>query len=493
MKFSNKYLLTHHPLAWNTRILWVLAAQIILHILFFLSGLASVHVTEFKEYYSSNSVGSSSVITFSILCTLLTFVTWLIYYLRNNAFKSNYLLSPLYLQKEFLIIFLISFLAITYFESFYTGVRMRVRSITDVETLQKEIDIVNRAKAFVPTGRNEYFILGPGYQLDTTVLVGSSLTKDIIAVREALKRPDAFSYVHYNLNIIQVSPELADPDFFRDSIQRRKWLIGGAKDSVRQSLQRMIEVLKKYKIDYSLPLDSLVNIPFQSATFTPMFYVATGEYDYTRPEYQPLHRHYLKINDLQNVYSFIEDSHHTSDNWNEKWDLLLAMGYVAISLSILILCYRRFTRKVYLISIIGSILWVILISLMTAGSGSFETFPSICLILGILFYMGALFFLKSGENKSMTGAVLCWHAFLLPFLVMFLYIILENNYDNIRVPELIAREGDVHAYKKKISPFLSWVHDNYTLIIWINLLLAIMYITGPFNKLTKRWSLMPEQ
>ncbi|MGZ8537004.1 MAG: hypothetical protein ACXWV9_02020, partial [Flavisolibacter sp.] len=67
IKRINQHLLTHYPLIWNTRIIWVLSANFILHLLFFLAGFASINSLDFTRYNSIWKVGGSSMFTFSIL------------------------------------------------------------------------------------------------------------------------------------------------------------------------------------------------------------------------------------------------------------------------------------------------------------------------------------------------------------------------------------------------------------------------------------------
>src|SRR3712207_1270155 len=105
----NNHLLTHYPLLWNTRIVWVLAFNFLLHLLFLVSGFFSLRAADIIHYSSIWSVGGPSLFTLSVLCSLLVLIVWLIFYLRNNAFKNFYRIGRWYLAKEFLLIMIVVF------------------------------------------------------------------------------------------------------------------------------------------------------------------------------------------------------------------------------------------------------------------------------------------------------------------------------------------------------------------------------------------------
>src|SRR5215218_10360490 len=141
IKKINQYLLTHKPILWNTRIVWILAINFILHFFFFISGFLSISAKYIVGHSSIHSVGGPGLYTFSVLCSLLLVIVWLIYYLRNNAFKNFYRIGKWYLVKEFLLILTILFTSITYFESYHYGIKLKVRSITSKTVFEKEVSI----------------------------------------------------------------------------------------------------------------------------------------------------------------------------------------------------------------------------------------------------------------------------------------------------------------------------------------------------------------
>jgi hypothetical protein len=203
-------LLTRHPLLWNTRIIWVGSALVLIHLLFFLAGFIDFSAASFKANYSLSTLISAGMITFSVLCSLVVLVSWLVFYLRNNAYKNFYIIDKYHLSKEFFIITLVLVFAINFFESYKWGGWLKARSITSKQQLAKEANIVNLAMAFVPTSKSAYFSLvscnedDPGQDIqyvenhdyfDSTAYDYGSM--DNVIIRRALKNKDAFSYKNY--------------------------------------------------------------------------------------------------------------------------------------------------------------------------------------------------------------------------------------------------------------------------------------------------------
>ena len=144
-----KYLLINHPLLWNTKIVPALSFAILFHILFFVIGYVYGNVDFTDENYYRSDFSTGVIIFFSILITILFFVVWFVYYFRNNAYKSLYRLSNLYLYKEWLIIFLVCFLNITYSISFLSGKTLKERSYYSKEEVDKRGRTILMASVFV--------------------------------------------------------------------------------------------------------------------------------------------------------------------------------------------------------------------------------------------------------------------------------------------------------------------------------------------------------
>jgi len=149
IKKINKYLLENHPLVWNTRLVWMLAALAGMHILFFIIGFMSylspvdLHDTSFFQKYFE-----SGFVWIGILLSILILILWMNQYFKHNAFKAHYPKSNFSIYKEFLIVFLIVFLSVTQYFSYTQGLKTRVSALKTSEEIEKETDLVNRAAPF---------------------------------------------------------------------------------------------------------------------------------------------------------------------------------------------------------------------------------------------------------------------------------------------------------------------------------------------------------
>ena len=99
-KKLKNYLLTNHPLVWNTRFVIACSAALLINIIFVLIGYSAYGgLQELQNYQIYNS--EESFILPSVLVSVLFFIVWLFYYTKNNAFKNFYPLKKGYLVKEF--------------------------------------------------------------------------------------------------------------------------------------------------------------------------------------------------------------------------------------------------------------------------------------------------------------------------------------------------------------------------------------------------------
>ena len=104
----NQYLLERFPNIWNTRIVWMLLLGIAVHFIFFFIGFVShaspgtlQHTRAIDDYFSTG------LVFVHVIISVLLIVGWLIYMLKNNAFKNFYPSSGKKLFFEFVQYFII--------------------------------------------------------------------------------------------------------------------------------------------------------------------------------------------------------------------------------------------------------------------------------------------------------------------------------------------------------------------------------------------------
>ncbi|MES2882675.1 MAG: hypothetical protein V4676_11040, partial [Bacteroidota bacterium] len=316
MKKINNYLLTHHPLLWNTRIVWVLLCNVVLHLLFFLAGLASISAKTISSFYGVWSVGGGSLITFSVLCSLLVIIVWLVFYLRNNAFKHFYRIGKWYLAKEFLLILIVVLSSISYFHSFNYGIKTEVRSITGEAEFVNEINAVNRAMVYLPQNFNSYFLLNNCSNLasrgDTELVFNNTDTAYVNLTSErnreikaALLSPDAYSYRNYCE--LFFSPFAYPSLLTKQQVSNKNiaLLQASNKTEVREAIVALQTISDKYAIEYKLSAD----------TFTRLAFAKNNKLRYLVPDQKYIDQYgrglendfYFPRYDLVRVFDFIND------------------------------------------------------------------------------------------------------------------------------------------------------------------------------------------
>jgi hypothetical protein len=507
-KKLHQYLLTHHPLLWNTRVLHVLAANAIIHLLFFLAGYASLTAHSVTNRYSYDYSGPG-LIMFSVLCSFVVLITWLIFYLRNNAFKSFYTIGKYHLLKEMLIVLVIVFTSITFFESHNEGTRAKGRSITSSSQLRREANAINLAMAFMPFEKTDYFILNTceknadgtiNYITDynnldtlTTVMAAVRDTaseeynpyqfrSDSIekAKRAALRKPGAISYRHYCRHFI-----ILDDDTnmtLKTTVNR--WINNRQKDSIKNSINECLSICKKYGIDFSMSAGQLAELPFADSFNAVNTLLKTSSYDSDNQGGGP----YLSTYQLNQSMEFVEQCQPNKGRYVN--DRLLPELYVMLYSCIALICYRRFSKKSFFISLVGAAIWCIFFGLLGAASASPELVAVLFLVLFILFTIICLVQLKSKNQKTSTGVLLNWHIYTMPAVLIAVAGIIAANYDRL---SRYSGFKDTPVDYCKLYPFSCWVNTHFETIAWGNLVLSLLYCLFVVNGLTKKWQVLPEE
>src|SRR5690606_17431607 len=109
-----------------------------------------LHDTSFFQRYFD-----SGFVWIGVLLSILILILWMNQYFKHNAFKAHYPKSNFSIYKEFLIIFLIAFLAVTQYFSYTQGLKARVSTLKTSEEIEKEMDLVNRVAPFT-SQNNDY-------------------------------------------------------------------------------------------------------------------------------------------------------------------------------------------------------------------------------------------------------------------------------------------------------------------------------------------------
>jgi hypothetical protein len=163
MNFINKinnYLLEQYPLIWNTRLVWVLGVNTIVHLLFFIIGFSSINgLEDLKEQRSLEAFFfDTSNVYYNVLISIFILLIWIIFYLRNNAFKNLYSIKKRMLFQQFCIIFLIFLISITQFYSFKKGLTTKIKSLYSWQEVDTDIKTFNSISLFLIQHQDNYEI-----------------------------------------------------------------------------------------------------------------------------------------------------------------------------------------------------------------------------------------------------------------------------------------------------------------------------------------------
>jgi hypothetical protein len=177
IKKIQKELLLNYPILWNIRIVPVILALMGIHLLFFGIGYAATTVAFDKSHYYSFLSDDLAILYFvSVLVGILILIGWLVYYSRNNGFKTFYPCRTRQLYLEWLLIFVIT-TGITFIP--YTLARGGIakwRSVASLAEARDALDIINKAKVLIPNDYDNYFY---NEELEKPIPVPENMKLDI--------------------------------------------------------------------------------------------------------------------------------------------------------------------------------------------------------------------------------------------------------------------------------------------------------------------------
>lgn len=159
-------LISKYPLLWNTRFPIAFSILLLTNVLYFLFGMGMHGELVFNSnFYDIESLFFESGLLFlTIVFNLLFVILWLLFYLRNNAFKANYPISPLRLIQEFILVLVIIFLNLSLYPSFSLGVTTGYRQNTDIEQFNRDKEIIKYASPYLNESSYNYNPYSNNYQ-----------------------------------------------------------------------------------------------------------------------------------------------------------------------------------------------------------------------------------------------------------------------------------------------------------------------------------------
>lgn len=153
----NQFILKNYPLVWNTRLVWLLLIGAIVHIFFFALGFFNLSdPISLHGYNVTNNFFDNGAIMISMLISTILIVGWLFFMFKNNSFKSFYPTSKHQLFRQFCIYFFIIIFNITYYYSYFYGMKIFVKLNHPSLIVDQDIALSNKAAPFFSHHLNQY-------------------------------------------------------------------------------------------------------------------------------------------------------------------------------------------------------------------------------------------------------------------------------------------------------------------------------------------------
>ena len=508
-----KYLLLHHPLLWNIKIVPLLAVGLALHVIFFLIGYAggTIDFTDSLGWHYNSA--SPVIVFFSILLSILLSIIWLVFYFRNNAYKSFYKQARLSLFKEWLLILVICTINCTFSATYLYADEARKRNYVNEEEFSRRIDIISMASLFAEGGYQDN---GTYYEVDKH---GNSVTIHRDSFKYHGKKYPLNSLLNKTINDFTYQSHKKDS---LNEVRVKNWLQENRKDSVRWVMDEFLKIASTYNLKGNITADEWLRLVYNYPEYSD--YVTVGRVEkYTENSTYHLYTDYkeeypietayndsldiaLKSNKLQYTlkkegnttyaypkyyvplsqmyksYSKISSAYVSPDINPES---LLIYCYFALILAMAVFSFRVTSGRSWLIALVAVGIAGIITGIFAAVSAGVEFFliEWVIIIAGLLIYFyNTSYKALSKGNSGIQLNVLLW---LFTWLIPAIYSILYSIYQSIYYKE------NHYINNSFENEFFNWLRANTTLMMYVNLLLVIVYMYF-FTQTIRKWKGKPE-
>lgn len=518
-------LLLRHPLIWNVKFVPVLAITLIINLIFFVYGYLYGKI-DFTSIAEDNfRTVSSFTAFFGIVIAILTLILWLVFYFRNNAFKSFYPKSKNQLYKEWLLILIICILNCNYYQSFEYAYKLRARHYFPQEEALRRMDIISKASIFIEgsyfpvdqyetdrtihqskTDYNSYYDDSTAYAVEeVAVSADDTIRKDSVCYYGNLYHQ--FSYINKNIATFSLQ------NHGRDSINEftvKRWLYDQKKDSVKKVIGNFLALAKDHNLKANISSEKWMDIVYHPKHYTISLEIGRDSLNAIGQET------YLSIEDsINNVVKRIGNGriiipkHHVpytqldmaynriSDAWNSPYDIedIIVMLYFAFSLSLLVFSFRVTSGKSWLIAAVslGISGLVTFIFTMIARHGldiqigEEILFGGIWLVIIIILGLWFMRIYHRQQSKKLSYILVNLLLWLLPTILPLIWIAIYGyvsygyqlyGYDNYDYEYYVANDPRYPVYE--------WMNSNFLLLFASTLVIVILYMYF-FTRAIRKW------
>jgi len=502
IKKINKFLLLYFPLVWNTRAFWMFLILLGLHFIFYCSGWW--YFDGFKRLQGvsgSTSVVSNANFAYALIISVLLIIVWLVYYLRNNPFKSFYPLVRGYFAMEFCIIFLIMMGFITLPETYARGFYDAIEHNTKEVNLTSEVNTLNLAFALIPQTASDYashnccdsleyrnsqryLILkahedsmeGAEARSKEGVYAADGDGDEEDSMRQR-KHPSYYDYSYLNF-CRQYSGFYDSAVLDRKGVSAKiQWLLtSGNKAEVAAILKRFEDMCIKYRVEYTVNIPSYTNLAFKDERHSATRFL--NENDETATITRT-----LDFAALDQVLTKIHNSRHR-DFEPGLWVFNL---FFALFLALALYSFRLSSTRIWLISLVaaGVILIIYGISVALIRGDYFALCFAIALV--ILFYL-LFHFMRSARRKTVAGVSLVLFSWSFPGLLF----LIQGLVSEITRPKSIYNPL-TFTYTHPASPVYSFLEDHEVLLYAIYFVVNFLVVVTVLYRHYRSWQAIDEE
>jgi hypothetical protein len=509
-KKIQNYLLLRHPLLWNIKFVPMLCATLLINLIFFIIGYCkgAIDFTEYDSHWRYDD--TKFVIVFlGIVVSLLTLIIWLVYYFRNNAYKSYYQKSNVSLYKEWLLILMLCLLNCCYSPMFSYAHDLRARNYFTEDEFARRIEVIAKASIFVEG------------TFDPVEYENNDVRRP--------KKTKLFNGREYSLTSL-INKNTTSYSYFdreKDSANAagvKLWLVHNEKDSVYHLMKEFYAIAKEHKLKANITPEQWVNLIYNYPEFTDYFIIGENEYDaITLDNLKDIHidsrevaegenqdniavtttydkksnivkikngmkqlhpRYYVPFDRLDDSYGKISDAWDNPSMQSEGWLFVL---YAGLALSLAIFSFRVTSGREWLIALVGGGVVAIVTGIITAFTISFGRIVAgeilyftiwLAILLILLGYFISIYTKKTA--KGFSGIALNVLLWLLPAVLPVVYAIILYIIDiNIEYDK-----NHVRLYPETALEF--WMENNIELSTFINVLITLIYMYF-FTAAIKKW------
>mgnify|MGYP001260776780 CR=1 FL=1 len=513
IKKIQTYLLENYPLLWNIRIFPIGILILVVNLIFFALGYVFTD-TSFngKSYYRPLGGDLSLVYFASIVISIIIFVTWLIFYFRNNALKVYYPRRTSHVLLEWIICYILC-IGITFIpRSLNAGSNYKWEVTTSVEEAEDALKIIYKAQQLMP-----YDMYSDKYDADkndTPIPVPEEFKKNIKLDSANLSRY-AFEYDKKNNIIIKgyIGPSLlfykARTYFYYlecfgdslSSVQMNKdinevklWLQNGDTTKIKSLMKDYMQLINKHKLKTSINTDQwfkrIYNPPFfqvdTSTVILRSILSSTLFWDDKRyavntphPTYETISAPLIENDTLTDGYERIIQNRNYAEDFRVVTLFCLCL---ALALSILVFSYRVTGGRKWLKSLLFVGIFALCSSLLTAlisqiGYSDDRLFVMtiVCswLLLFIITLGLLLYKVYSKAEKTKSNVAITISLWFIPCVFPLIYALIAIFLD--------------YNYREFLEKTLS-IESMY----WINLIVSVIAMV-PASILVRKWKSLAEE